>query len=71
MPYAKYLEEQLWELRTQYGRSRYRITCFLATARTFVMLHGFTKKSGPVPRRDIEIAKTKRDDYLSRRRQSI
>jgi len=68
MPYIKYLEEQLWELRTQYGRSRYRIIYFLASAHTFVVLHGFTKKSGPVPRRDIEVAKTRRDDYLSRRR---
>ena len=68
MPYAKYLEEQLWELRTQYGRNRYRFIYFLASAQTFVMLHGFTKKSGPVPKRDIEIAKTRRDDYLSRGR---
>jgi len=68
MPYAKYLEEQLWELRTQYGRNRYRIIYFLASAQVFVLLHGFTKKSGPVPRRNIEIAKTRRDDYLSQGR---
>ena len=68
MPYTKYLEEQLWELRTQYSRNRYRIIYFLASAQTFVMLHGFTKKSGPVPRRDIEIAKTRRDAYLSKGR---
>jgi len=24
MPYVKYLEKQLWELRVQHGRSRYR-----------------------------------------------
>ncbi len=68
MPYAKYLEEQLWELRTQYGRKRYRIIYFLASSQTLVMLHGFTKKSGPVPRRDVEIAKARRNDYLSRAR---
>lgn len=69
MPYARHLEEQLWELRTQYGRNRYRIIYFLATSQAFVMLHGFIKKSGRIPRRDMEIAKGRRDDYLSRRRQ--
>ena len=68
MPYAKYLEEQLWELRTQYGRNRYRIIYFLASGQTFVLLHGLIKKSGPIPRRDIELAKTRRDDYLSKER---
>jgi len=49
MPYAKHLERQLWELRVRHGRSRYRIIYFLATSETFVLLHGFTKKTGPVP----------------------
>ena len=68
MPYAKHLEEQLWELRTQHGRNRYRIIYFLASGRSFVLLHGLIKKSGPVPRRDIDTAKSRRDDYLSRGR---
>jgi phage-related protein len=50
MPYARYLEKQLWELRVRYGRNRYRIIYFLADERAFVLLHGFTKKTGPVPR---------------------
>ncbi len=68
MPYAQHLEKQLWELRVRHGRNRYRIIYFLATGETFVLLHGFTKKTGPVPRVDIETAKRRRDDYLSRRR---
>ncbi len=67
MPYAKHLEQHLWELRTRHGRNRYRIIYFLATGQTFVLLHGLTKKTGPVPRGDLEIAGTRRDDYLSRR----
>ncbi|MBW2342042.1 MAG: type II toxin-antitoxin system RelE/ParE family toxin [Deltaproteobacteria bacterium] len=67
MPYARHLEKQLWELRIQQARNRYRIIYFLATGETFVLLHGFTKKTGPVPRGDIEIAQRRRDDYLSRR----
>ena len=68
MPFARHLEKQLWELRIRHGRNRYRIIYFLATGRAFVLLHGFTKKSGPVPKRDMEIAGKRRDDYLSSRR---
>lgn len=68
MPYARRLEKQLWELRIRHGTNRYRIIYFLATGQTFVLLYGLIKKSGPVPRSDIEIAKSRMDDYLSRGR---
>ncbi|MBI4303052.1 MAG: type II toxin-antitoxin system RelE/ParE family toxin [Chloroflexi bacterium] len=71
MPYARHLEKQLWELRVRHGRNRYRIIYFLATSQVFILLHGLTKKTGPVPRADIEIAGRQRDDYLYRRRQDI
>ena len=71
MPYAKHLEKSLWELRIRHGRNRYRIIYFLYTVQTFVLLHGFTKKMGPVPRTDLETAESRRDDYLSRRRRDI
>ena len=68
MPYARHLEKQLWELRVRHGRNRYRIIYFLYTGQTFILLHGFTKKTGPVPRADMEMAESRRVDYLSRRR---
>ena len=68
MPYARHLEKQLWELRIRHGRNRYRIIYFLYTGQTFILLHGFTKKTGPLPRADMKIAESRRDDYLSRRR---
>ena len=68
MPYARYLEKQLWELRVRLGRNRYRIIYFLPTGKTFIMLHGFSKKTDAAPRADLEIANNRREDYLSRRR---
>jgi phage-related protein len=68
MPYTKYLEKHLWELRIRLGRNRYRIIYFLATGKTFILLHGFSKKTDVVPRADLEIATNRRDDYLSRGR---
>ncbi len=67
MPYARHLEKQLWELRIRHHQNRYRIIYFLDAGKTFILLHGFTKKTGPVSRADIETAKRRRDDYLSRR----
>lgn len=69
MPYARYLEKQLWELRVRHGRNRYRIIYFLPTGKTFILLHGFSKKTDIVPRADLEIAQNRRDDYLSRGRE--
>lgn len=68
MPYTKHLEKQLWELRARHVRNRYRIIYFLYTGQTFILLHGFTKKTGAVPRADMEIAESRRNDYLSKRR---
>jgi len=67
LPYAKYLEKQLWELRVRHGRNRYRIIYFLAADKTFVLLHGFTKKTGQVSRKEIEAADRRRNDYISKR----
>ena len=68
MPYARHLEKQLWELRIRQGRSRYRIIYFLATVRTFVLLHAFTKKTAAVSRKEIEVAEQRREEYLFGRR---
>jgi phage-related protein len=67
MPYSRHLEKELCELRIRQARNRYRIIYFLDTGETFVLLHGFTKKTGPVPRGEIKIAQRRREDYLSRR----
>ncbi len=68
MPHAKPIENGLWELRIREGRSRYRVICFLATGRTFVLLHGFSKKTAAVPRKEVELAEHRREEYLSGRR---
>ena len=68
MPYAKYLGKQLWELRVQQGRSRYRIIYFLASGGSFVLLHAFPKKTQAVPRKHLDTAEARREDYLSRGR---
>ena len=70
MPYVKHVEGELWELRARVGTNQYRIIYFLFTGKVFVLLHGFVKKSGRIPERDLKIARGRRDDFLSRRRRS-
>lgn len=64
MPYAKHLEDKVWELRSRQGRLRHRILYFLNTGNTFVLLHGLTKKTDAVSRSDIRLAKERAQDYL-------
>ena len=67
-PYTKHIEKQLWELRVRHGTNRYRVIYFLAAERTFVLLHGFTKKTDALSRGDIETAQRRRTEYLSHKR---
>lgn len=40
---------------------------FISKNDTFVLLHQFRKKTQKTPKREIERAKTERDDYLARK----
>ncbi|MBR1555375.1 MAG: type II toxin-antitoxin system RelE/ParE family toxin [Oscillospiraceae bacterium] len=61
---AKHLEEDIWELRPGNNRVLY----FFYQNHTFVLLHQFRKKTQKTPKREIEKAKSERDDYLSRKK---
>ena len=67
MPYTKHIGNRIWELRIRHSSNRYRILYFLYSGRRFVMLHGFTKKSGPVPKKELATAENRRDDFVTRR----
>lgn len=60
---AKHLVENIWELRPGNNRVLY----FYFENNTFVLLHQFRKKTQKTPIREIEQAKSERDDYLSRK----
>jgi phage-related protein len=68
MPYARHVEKQLWELRARHGRNRYRIIYFLAFEDTFMLLHGFTKKTDTIPAKELKTARLRLTDFLGKRR---
>ena len=67
MPYAEHVEGELWELRARLSNNRYRIIYFLNTGKVFIMLHGFVKKTQKISKNELETAKKRLRDYISRR----
>lgn len=60
---TKHLDDGIWELRPENNRVFY----FFYQNNTYVLLHQFRKKSQKTPKREIEKAKTERNDYLRRK----
>ena len=57
------IEDDIWELRPGNNRIFY----FYFKNDTFVLLHQFRKKTQKTPQREIETAKSERDDWISRK----
>ena len=57
----------LRELRIRFSSDNISIIYFLNIKDTFVLLHGFRKKTQKLPKKELEIAITRMKDYLKRR----
>jgi phage-related protein len=70
--YLKKLQgsEGIWEGRVQYGRRSFRILGFFLAGATLVITHGFYKKSGKTPKREIERAERCKRDFFERTKQN-
>lgn len=65
-PFAKHLEDGIWELRARGSDGIYRVLYFHWFRHTFGLLHGFTKKTQATPRGELQTAKRRRDTWLAR-----
>lgn len=63
-PYSSQVRGKVRELRTQYGKERYRVLYFGGPKRTFVLLHALEKSTEKLPERDIKIAEERMKRYL-------
>lgn len=61
-PVVKHISDDIWELRPL----KNRIFFFYWKDNNFVLLHHFVKKTQKTPKKEIELAKNKRDDFLER-----
>ena len=64
-PLVRQLEGRLWELREESTTNIYRLIYFFFTGRRIIFLHGFQKKTQRTPRREIEVARRRMNDYLA------
>ena len=59
--------DNIWEARIQYGGNIFRLLGFFDDAKLIVLTHGFQKKTQKTPKQHIELAESRKRDYLSRR----
>lgn len=62
-PLVRHLDGKLWELREESSTNIYRLLYFFFSGRRIVFLHGFQKKTQKTPRREIEIALQRMDNF--------
>lgn len=69
-PYSKVITgddyKGLWELRIKFARDISRIFYFMPVGDTFILLHGFLKKTQKTPKWELETAKRYMEDYKRR-----
>lgn len=56
----------LWEIRIQSGNNIFRLFGFMDGKSIIVLNHAFQKKTQKTPKKEIQIAETRKKDYLLR-----
>ena len=71
MPYVRpIVKTKLYEIRVEQSTNIYRIFYFAYTGRRFILLHGFQKKTQKTPKKEIELAETRRKEFLAQEKQN-
>jgi phage-related protein len=58
----------LWEVRIKHDKNIYRILRFHDEGRLVVLTHAFQKKTQKTPLTELNTAKTRRENYLKRKK---
>ena len=66
-PLSKHLEDGIFELRSKTGTDTVRILYFFEENQIIIATNGFAKKQEKTPRSEIELAKSRRKHYFSRK----
>lgn len=65
-PYSAPLVDGIFELRCKLGNNITRVLYFFYFGKQIIITNGFVKKSQKTPTGEIELAKKRRDDWISR-----
>ena len=58
--------DDIWEVRVQTGGNIFRLLGFIEGDRLIIFTNGFQKKTQKAPRREIELAETRRREHQGR-----
>lgn len=64
-PYSKQLDKGIFEIRVRQGDT-YRILYFFVTGKRAILTNGFVKKTQKTPKKEIELAKDRREHFEER-----
>ena len=65
-PYTKHLEDGIFELRCIFGNDIIRVLFFYYYGGLIVLTNGYIKKTQKTPRKEIKLAKNRRNDWIRR-----
>ena len=66
MPYSKYLDDGIFELRCKQGSNITRALYFFYIGEKIIVTNGFVKKTQKTPPKEIKLAKERRADWIKR-----
>ena len=65
-PFSKHLDDGIFEIRGKVGTDITRVLYFFYYEKKIIITNGFIKKTQKTPKRELELAKSYRKDYLER-----
>jgi phage-related protein len=65
MPLVRKMEANLWEVRSRLDGGRIARVFFTVHEDKMILLHGFIKKSQKTPSQEIDLARSRRNQWLS------
>ncbi len=65
-PYSEHLVDGIFEIRAKVGSDISRVLFFFVIGKKIVLTNGFVKKTQKTPKKEIDLAKKYRNEYLNR-----
>jgi phage-related protein len=59
--------QDIWEVRASYGSNEFRLLGFWHKSNLILLTNGYRKKTQKTPKAEIELAESRKKDYLERR----
>lgn len=66
MPYSEHLVDGIFGIRAKVGSNISRVLYFFVIGKRIVLTNGFVKKTQKTPKKEIELAKKYRNEFLNR-----